>query len=181
MRTKLEIALGRRRWRAKDAELVLAALAESGNTAAEFVRRHGLQPKRLQRWWERLAHLESPSLTLGDEPEVAPLLPVRVRGTDSVPPGSVNSPWPHCVLEFWPHLGCCCRLVPRGTWVRRRAGIGLAPPRPPTRPPPAPLPTLPDQLPPAPKPRRAQAPVPRNPRASQSSSATPSAPPPPGT
>jgi hypothetical protein len=86
MRTKLEIALGRRRWRVKDAELVLAALAESGNTSAEFARRHGLQPKRLQRWQERLAHLESPSLALGDEPEVAPLLPVRVRGTDSVPP-----------------------------------------------------------------------------------------------
>ena len=35
--------------------------------------------------------------------------------------GSVNSPWPHCVLEFWPHLGCCRRPVPRGI------GAGLPP------------------------------------------------------
>lgn len=84
MRSKLEIALGRRRWRAKDAEVVLAALAESGNTAAAFSRRHGLHPKRLQRWLDRLALLESSSTTPGDEPEMAPLLPVRVQGADSL-------------------------------------------------------------------------------------------------
>ena len=42
------------RWRVSDARLVLAALASSGLTAAEFSRRTGIPPNRLSRWGTRL-------------------------------------------------------------------------------------------------------------------------------
>jgi len=87
MRTKLEVALSRRRWRAVDAEVVLSALAQSDCTVTEFARRHGLRRNRLQQWLDR----QSPPSTrsgLRSEPVDVPLLPVRVVGTstsESVP------------------------------------------------------------------------------------------------
>ena len=39
---------------ASDARLVLAALAASGLTAAEFARRTGIPPNRLSRWSAKL-------------------------------------------------------------------------------------------------------------------------------
>ena len=92
MRTKLEIALRRRRWRAGDAEIVLSALTDSGCTVAEFARRHGCQAKRLLRWRERLSNADAP----GHRGEAAmasiPLLPVQVRGVASIPLASSQCP-----------------------------------------------------------------------------------------
>ena len=80
MRTKLEVALSRRRWRAVDAEIVLSVLAKSDCTVTEFARRHGLRRKRLQQWVDRQS---PPSMRSGSlsEPADVPLLPVRVVGT----------------------------------------------------------------------------------------------------
>ena len=84
MRTKLEIALKRRRWRVSDAEIVNSALAESGLTMAEFARRHGLQPERLRRWRSRLSS-QQPTVSV-------PLLPVKIGGLGPAPSSSRISP-----------------------------------------------------------------------------------------
>lgn len=90
MRTKLEVALSRRRWRSVDAEIVLSALARSDCTVTEFARRHGLRRKRLQQWVDRQS---PPSTRSGSpsEPVDVPLLPVRVVGTSTTDTESQSS------------------------------------------------------------------------------------------
>lgn len=72
-----------RYWRAEDAEVVLAALAESQLSVAAFSREHGLSAARVQRWRERLRESEPRSrrsprrLTAGPNPSLR-FHPVRV-------------------------------------------------------------------------------------------------------
>ncbi len=84
MRTKLEISLKRRRWRVRDAEIVLLALSESGCTMAEFARRHALHPERLRRWRERLSIRQQLSVP-GNPSESVSLLPVKIGGMGTAP------------------------------------------------------------------------------------------------
>lgn len=49
----VEVA-GRPYWRQTEAQLIVEAWRESGETVAEFARRHGVDPKRLSRWASRL-------------------------------------------------------------------------------------------------------------------------------
>jgi len=79
MRTKLEVALSRRRWRAADAEIVLSALSQSGCTVSEFARRHGLRRKRLEQWRDRVSCPDVPAEPC-TRPVDVPLLPVQVVG-----------------------------------------------------------------------------------------------------
>lgn len=46
----LAAVLNRRRWSARDAEVVLAAWRESGERLSQFAARHGLVAERLLRW-----------------------------------------------------------------------------------------------------------------------------------
>lgn len=46
---------GRQRWQQADGEAMVSALRASGGTLAEFARRHGLHPARVQRWVARVA------------------------------------------------------------------------------------------------------------------------------
>lgn len=91
MRPMLETVLARRRWRVADAEIVFSALSESGCTMSEFAQRHGLQLKRLHRWRERLSLL-GPPVIRDDGPGTVPLVPVQVRGLDSLLSASGLSP-----------------------------------------------------------------------------------------
>jgi transposase-like protein len=56
MSRKLDVAevAGRPYWRQTDAQRILAAWRQSGETVSEFARRHGVDPKRLSRWASRL-------------------------------------------------------------------------------------------------------------------------------
>jgi transposase len=58
-------------WRPADASLVLAAWSQSGLSLSAFARRHGIKPKRLWRWYERLGDRSSPA-------ETPAFLPVRL-------------------------------------------------------------------------------------------------------
>jgi transposase-like protein len=46
----LALILKRRRWSVRDAEVVLSAWRESGETVTRFARHHGLVAERLLRW-----------------------------------------------------------------------------------------------------------------------------------
>lgn len=48
-------AAGNRYWREEDARVVLEECSSSGLELEEFARRHQLKPRRLRRWFERLA------------------------------------------------------------------------------------------------------------------------------
>lgn len=50
----------RRRWNATDAQRVLAAIKASGQTVADFARKHGLRAGRIEVWRRRLG-AEGPS------------------------------------------------------------------------------------------------------------------------
>ena len=64
---------GRPYWRQPEAERIVEAWQESGETGAAFARRHGVDPQRLSRWASRLRR-----------PASAPVRfhPVRVGGED---------------------------------------------------------------------------------------------------
>jgi hypothetical protein len=53
-----------RYWSAAQGRVVVEAWRQSGEAAAVFARRHGLQPKRLRYWATQLSRAEGPSLTL---------------------------------------------------------------------------------------------------------------------
>jgi transposase-like protein len=63
----------RRRWRETDAEAVLAALDASGESAAEFAKRHGLDVQRLHFWRRRLGTVRRSSK--GRAPTFVEVLP----------------------------------------------------------------------------------------------------------
>lgn len=65
---------GRMRWQLEDGEAMVAALRASGQTPAEFARRHGVQEVRVQRWVARVGRNPRPSATV--QPVV--FAPVRV-------------------------------------------------------------------------------------------------------
>ena len=48
------LILKRRRWSIRDAEVVLSAWRESGDSLSQFARRHGLEAWRLMRWRRQL-------------------------------------------------------------------------------------------------------------------------------
>jgi transposase len=48
-------------WHQADASLVLAAWSKSGLSLSAFARRHGIKPKRLWRWHERLPGSTTPA------------------------------------------------------------------------------------------------------------------------
>ena len=52
---------GRTRWQQEDGEAMVAALRASGETPAEFARRHGVQEVRVQRWVARVGRRSRPS------------------------------------------------------------------------------------------------------------------------
>jgi transposase-like protein len=62
------------RWQLEDGEAMVAALRASGETPAEFARRHGVQEVRVQRWVARVGRKPRPSATV--QPVV--FAPVRV-------------------------------------------------------------------------------------------------------
>jgi transposase len=59
----------RRRWSEREGRAMLEALARSGQTVAEFSRRHELQEQRVRAWTKRLP----------DVATAASFMPVRVR------------------------------------------------------------------------------------------------------
>lgn len=88
MKRSLKRALARRRWRPCDAEVVLEALASSGQSMSAFAIEHGLEETRLRRWPGRLrlraeGEVDDELDTASDRPPV--LLPVYVVGS-AVPP-----------------------------------------------------------------------------------------------
>jgi hypothetical protein len=62
------------RWQLEDGEAMVAALRASGETPAEFARRHGVQEVRVQRWVARVGRKPRASATV--QPVV--FAPVRV-------------------------------------------------------------------------------------------------------
>jgi hypothetical protein len=78
MSKKREVAevAGRPYWRQPEAERIVEAWQESGETGAAFARRHGVDPQRLSRWALRLRR-SAP----------VPFHPVRVAGAGPVRPG----------------------------------------------------------------------------------------------
>ena len=50
----LSTVLGRQRWRRVDAEVVVSAWRESGQSVSAFARRHGLSVDRVLRWRQQL-------------------------------------------------------------------------------------------------------------------------------
>lgn len=50
----LSTVLGRRRWRRGDAEVVVSAWRDSGQSVSAFARRHGLSVDRVLRWRQQL-------------------------------------------------------------------------------------------------------------------------------
>lgn len=64
-----------RRWTAADAEIVLAALAASGESVATFAAREGLDPQRLYSWRRRLAGVVGDVVTAPAFVEIRPAVP----------------------------------------------------------------------------------------------------------
>ena len=64
-----------RRWTGREGRAMLEALARSGQTVAEFARRHELQEQRVRAWTKRFPEVKAPSPTF---------VPVRVRATAAV-------------------------------------------------------------------------------------------------
>lgn len=56
---------GRARWRHEDGEAMVAALQASGETPADFARRHGVQEVRVQRWVARVGRKSRRAATAG--------------------------------------------------------------------------------------------------------------------
>jgi transposase-like protein len=59
-----------RRWSAREGRAMLEALARSGQTVAEFARRHELQEQRVRAWTKRFPEVKAASPTF---------VPVRVK------------------------------------------------------------------------------------------------------
>jgi transposase-like protein len=69
-----------RYWSRREAEVVLARLADSGLDVAAFARQHGIPDKRIRRWKEKLPSaraLVAHEAAIVDEHAI-PLVPVRV-------------------------------------------------------------------------------------------------------
>src|SRR5258705_5065835 len=74
----------RERWHQADGEAMVAALRASGETPAEFARRHGVQEARVQRWVKRVGRRSRPAAA--SVPSVT-FAPVRVAAAPAVASG----------------------------------------------------------------------------------------------
>jgi hypothetical protein len=93
-----------RYWRNKEARIAVEAWQRSGQTLAEFSRRHRIRPRRLGRWANRLsAGAEAP----GAKVEPVHFHPVRLVTAEKIAEES------HDPIEIVLGDGCVVR-VPRG-------------------------------------------------------------------
>lgn len=72
---------GRPYWREHDARLIVDAWRISGEPLSRFAPRHGVDPKRLARWANRLKRSESPPLQFH---------PVRITQADAPGTGTIE-------------------------------------------------------------------------------------------
>lgn len=75
---------GRVRWQLEDGEAMVAALRASGETPAEFARRHGVQEVRVQRWVARVGRKPRPSASVA----AVVFAPVRVTAEQATVSGT---------------------------------------------------------------------------------------------
>ena len=76
---------GRARWRLEDGEAMVAALQASGETPADFARRHGVQEVRVQRWVARVGGRKSRRAATAGPVAFAPVRVVAEQATASGP------------------------------------------------------------------------------------------------